>query len=78
MTRIFTGPEKRLGDTNRAIARSEHRAGRAPHRVTTCLDQRRPSAIAPSKTFIALTRNPSLEPPSRFEPTVKREGDVVL
>lgn len=78
MTRIFTGPEKRLGDTNRAIASSKHRAGRAPHRATTCLDQRRPSAIAPSKTFIALTRNPSLEPPSRFEPTAKHPDDVVI
>jgi hypothetical protein len=32
----------------------------------------------PSEAFVSLTRNPSLESPSRFEPTVKNEGDVVL
>lgn len=36
------------------------------------------AAIAPSHRFVSLTRNPSLEPPSRFEPTVKAEGDIVL
>lgn len=46
MTRIFTGPEKRLGD--------------------------------PSERFIKLSRNPDLPPPQRFEPTEKREGDIIL
>jgi hypothetical protein len=32
----------------------------------------------PSLAFVALTRNPHLEPPARFEPTVKRPGDLVL
>lgn len=32
----------------------------------------------PSPSFIARTRNPELEPPARFEPTLKREGDVVI
>jgi hypothetical protein len=40
---------------------------------------RAPAAIAgPSQAFVSLTRNPHLEPPSRFEPTVKAEGDIVL
>jgi hypothetical protein len=33
---------------------------------------------APSRSFLNLTRNPSLEPPARFEPTAKAEGDIVL
>jgi hypothetical protein len=32
----------------------------------------------PSRAFLALTRNPSLDSPRRFEPTPKREGDVVI
>jgi hypothetical protein len=34
----------------------------------------------PSHGFISLTRNPALaeNAPTRFEPTVKREGDIVL
>lgn len=35
MTRIFTGPEK--SDTNRAIARSEHRAAHEPSRNLRCV-----------------------------------------
>jgi hypothetical protein len=38
-----------------------------------------PAAIAgPSEQFIRRSRNPELRSPARFEPTVKREGDVVL
>lgn len=34
----------------------------------------------PSPQFVALTRNPELavNPPARFEPTIKAPGDVVL
>jgi hypothetical protein len=32
----------------------------------------------PSPEFVALTRNPSLESPTRFEPTVKGDDDVVI
>ena len=32
----------------------------------------------PSESFIRRGRNPEIEPPARFEPTVKAEGDVVL
>jgi hypothetical protein len=32
----------------------------------------------PALTFIALTRNPRLRPPVRFEPTVKQPGDIVI
>jgi hypothetical protein len=32
----------------------------------------------PSLSFIMRTRNPFLESPERFEPTVKREGDIIL
>lgn len=32
----------------------------------------------PSPDFIRRSRNPDLEPPARFEPTVKQPGDVVL
>jgi len=31
-----------------------------------------------SREFIALTRKPELVSPRRFEPTVKRDGDVVI
>jgi hypothetical protein len=39
--------------------------------------------LRPSRRFLALTRNPALaaaqiNAPRRFEPTVKREGDVIL
>lgn len=38
-----------------------------------------PAAIAgPSPAFVSLTRNPSLEPPARFEPTVKGDDGVVI
>jgi hypothetical protein len=33
---------------------------------------------APSHSFLSLTRNPSLEPPARFEPTRKEPHDVVI
>lgn len=32
----------------------------------------------PSPDFVRRGRNPDLEPPSKFQPTVKRDGDVVL
>jgi len=32
----------------------------------------------PSREFVGLTRNPGLRSPVRFEPTVKRDGDVVI
>lgn len=55
-----------------------HRSGGLrPEPVVSAL--RAPAAIAgPSPDFIRRGRNPDLEPPSRFEPTVKRDGDVVL
>jgi hypothetical protein len=31
-----------------------------------------------SKRFIALTRNPKLKPPTKFVPTRKASGDVVI
>ncbi len=31
-----------------------------------------------SQRFIRLTRNPALLPPERFEPTVKRDGDIII
>lgn len=34
--------------------------------------------IGPSLRFLRLTRNPALRSPVRFEPTVKRDGDLVL
>lgn len=37
-----------------------------------------PRRIKPSAAFIRRTRNPALTSPERFEPTVKREGDIVL
>ena len=42
---------------------------------------REPAAIAgPSERFIGLTRNVELahNPPTKFIPTVKNEGDIVL
>lgn len=32
----------------------------------------------PSLRFLSLTRNPGLESPSRFEPTKKESGDVII
>lgn len=32
----------------------------------------------PSERFLKLTRNPDVESPVRFEPTVKGAGDVVI
>jgi hypothetical protein len=32
----------------------------------------------PSLSFLMLRRNPFLPSPERFEPTTKREGDIVL
>ena len=32
----------------------------------------------PTERFLALTRNPKLRPPVRWEPTQKAEGDVVI
>lgn len=32
----------------------------------------------PSRAFLSLTRNPALESPTRFEPTRKAAGDVVI
>ncbi len=32
----------------------------------------------PSHGFLRLTRNPALASPKRFEPTVKRVGDIVI
>lgn len=43
-------------------------------RIFTC----RTHKTGPSHSFLSLTRNPSLEPPQRFEPTAKAEGDIVL
>jgi hypothetical protein len=42
--------------------------------------QAKPAATiaGPSPSFIALTRNPDLEPPTRFVPTIKNDGDVVI
>jgi hypothetical protein len=31
-----------------------------------------------SREFISRTRNPALRAPVRFEPTIKRAGDVIL
>lgn len=31
-----------------------------------------------SREFIARTRNPALQSPAKFEPTEKKDGDVVL
>jgi hypothetical protein len=38
-----------------------------------------PAAIAgPSRAFVALTRNPDMEPPARFVRTIKQPGDIIL
>jgi hypothetical protein len=54
------------------------RAGREPSQSSLS----RPSGgcryRGPAPSFIALTRNPALDSPARFEPTVKREGDIVI
>jgi hypothetical protein len=39
---------------------------------------RPPERIYGSERFIGLTRNVGLESPSKFVPTIKRDGDVVL
>ena len=31
-----------------------------------------------SREFIARTRNPALQSPAKFEPTIKNEGDIIL
>lgn len=55
-------------------------ATRASHRANLrCLDHSAGIRIAgPSERFVSLTRNPNLRPPVRFEPTIKKPGDVVL
>jgi hypothetical protein len=42
--------------------------------------QAKPAATiaGPSPDFIRRGRNPDLEPPAKFVPTVKRAGDIVL
>lgn len=37
-----------------------------------------PPSGGPSLRFLRIGRNPALESPQRFEPTKKREGDLVL
>lgn len=37
-----------------------------------------PEPRGPSRRYLALTRNPALVSPTRFEPTRKRDGDVVI
>jgi hypothetical protein len=32
----------------------------------------------PSERFIALTRNPTLPPPAKVEPSAKKPGDFIL
>lgn len=32
----------------------------------------------PSASFVAIGRNVKLKPPVRFEPTIKRDGDIVI
>ena len=39
---------------------------------------RRGYHAAPSREFIARGRNPALDAPARFEPTVKKPGEFVL
>lgn len=59
-----------LGDGRSAVLRTE------PLRVSAL--RAAAAIVGPSPAFVALTRNPELESPRRFEPTVKRDGDVVL
>jgi hypothetical protein len=52
-----------------------------PYGLSPYGSQAKPAAAiarGPSPRFLSLTRNPSLEPPLRFEPTRKAPGDVVL
>jgi hypothetical protein len=53
------------------------RASTAPISVVAAV----PASIAiagPSESFVNLTRNNKLRPPVRFEPTLKKPGDIVL
>jgi hypothetical protein len=78
----MTTDNKRGDSGNRgwAIALSRTVAGRASPRAaprlvhSATIDYRG----GPSRAFVALTRNPSLESPLRFEPTVKGCDDVVI
>jgi hypothetical protein len=61
-----------------------HRATDAPHRAV--LHRLRPAGsvslsqerVFGSPAFIRRTRKPDMERPTRFEPTVKGDGDVVI
>jgi hypothetical protein len=51
-----------------------------PSGLSHSASQAKPAAAiaGPSRGFISLTRNPALESPERFEPTVKGVDDVVI
>lgn len=73
-----------MGNSPRANAAPQHRAtdashGAVLHRLrpvgSVSLSQER---VFGSPAFINRTRNARLESPTRFEPTPKAEGDVVI
>jgi hypothetical protein len=72
-------PTPPLEDDVRAIASGTVAGRQSPSQSALSRPFGRPSTIAgPSQAFVSLTRNPHLEPPLRFEPTVKGENDVVI